>query len=165
MIGAQRGFGGRRSKREVIDVPERKPEDKSLDKLLNVRKQRLDRLERERKDAREAWRETRQQLRTRKEEWRKALEDAKDFWIQARAEFFKMSTTSGQFRKAKAIYERMKSQAAQMQLECREIVKRCKSAKNEFFEARQRVLTANRQQEKLSILRDEIRALTVQSEM
>ena len=41
-------FGQLRPKREVIDVPERKVEDKSLDRLITVRKQRIDRYERER---------------------------------------------------------------------------------------------------------------------
>lgn len=159
------GFGGRRSKREVIDVLEPKPQDKSLDKLLNVRKQRIDRLERERREAREAWRETRQELRTQKQRWRDAVQAYKDFWQQSREDFFRMALTSGQFRKAKAIYERMKQEAAQMRVDCLEVVGRCKQGRSGFFEARRRVLQASRQQEKLGILRDELRLLNMQSEM
>jgi hypothetical protein len=164
-LGRQAGFGKRRSRREVIDVLERKVEDKSLDKLLNVRKQRLDRFERERIEARQAWRKTRVELREAKERWRVAEQEAKDHWQQAREEFFRMATTSGEFRRAKGVYDRMKWEAKELKLACGEFVKRSKAARTAFFEARQRALDANRQQEKLGILRDEIRLLNKQSEM
>lgn len=164
-MGGLPGFGAKRGKREVIDVLEMKPQDKSLDKLLNVRKQRLDRLERERKEALEYWRGTRTVVREAKERWRKAVNDTNTFWANARAEFFRMATTSGEFRKAKATYERLKIQASELRLSCNEYVTRAKTARQQFFEARQRVLHANKQQEKLSILRDEIRLMTQQPEM
>ena len=44
MRSSQRGFGKSRSQREVIDIPEAVPRDKSLDKLITLRKQRLQRL-------------------------------------------------------------------------------------------------------------------------
>jgi hypothetical protein len=159
-VGALAGFGGKpRGKREVVDVPEPKPEDKSLDKLLNVRKQRIDRLERERREAREAWREQRQALRQAKLDWRAAKEHAKEFWRQARAEFIGMVITSGQYNRAKAMYEKLKDEAAQQHLHCREYAATCRAAGAEFFRARERVLTANMQQEKLTILRDEVRRM------
>jgi hypothetical protein len=164
-LGSQGGFGARRGKREVIDVIEPKAQDRTLDKLLNVRKQRIERFERERREAREAWRRSRQQLRDAKEAWRTAVQDAKDFWQAAREEFFRMSTTSGEFRKAKATYERMKGEAMELRLACNEFVSRAKAAGREFFASRLRLLQANKQQEKLSILRDEIRLMTKQSEM
>lgn len=163
--GGQAGFGRKRGKREVIDVPERKVQDRGLDKLLNVRKQRLERLERERSEAREAWRKARADMRAAKERWRFAHKEAVAFWQQARADFFRLATTSGQLRKAKGIYERMKAQASELRLECNEFVKRGKTARTGFFEARRRALEANKQQEKLTILRDEIRLLTQQNEM
>ncbi|MFC7518732.1 hypothetical protein ACFQUU_27345 [Herbaspirillum sp. GCM10030257] len=163
--GGQSGFGGPRAKREVIDVPEPKVQDRSLDKLLSVRKQRIDRLERERREMRDAWRKTRAALHDRKQGWRDAEQAYKDFWEEARANFFQMSTTSGQFRKAKAIYERMKGDAAQLRLECLDEVARCKRGRTKFFEAKQRLLQAHRQQEKLSILRDELLKLTTLNEM
>lgn len=163
-MAAQAGLGPPRSKREPIEVAERKPEDKSLDKLLNVRKQRIDRFERERKEAREAWRESRRALREVKQQRRDAVQAAKDFWQQARAEFFGMTITTGQYKKAKAIYERMKEQAAQLYLQCREAVVECERVRAEFFAARLRAMQAHMQTEKLSILRDEIRALNQQSE-
>jgi hypothetical protein len=159
-MNAQAGFGGKpRAKREVVDVPEPKPEDKSLDKLLNVRKQRIDRFERERREAREAWREKRQALRQAKLDWRAAKENAKEFWRQARAEFLGMVITSGQYQRAKAMYQRLKDEAAQQHLHCLEHAATCRAAVTEFFQARVRVLTANMQQEKLTILRDEVRRL------
>jgi hypothetical protein len=161
----QQGFGIRRGKREVIDVPERKVEDKSLDKLLHVRKQRLERLERARSDARNAWRATRLDLREKKEEWRRADRETREFWQNARTEFFRKTITSGEVRKAKATYERMKTEAAGLRLHCDHAVNDCKTARAEFFAAREQALQANKQQEKLTILRDEMRLLNRQSEM
>jgi hypothetical protein len=161
----QRGFGMRRSKREVVDVPERKVEDKSLDKLLYVRKQRLERLERARIDARSAWRDTRLDLHEKKEQWRQADRETHEFWQNARTEFFAKTITSGEIRKAKTIYERMKTEAAGMRLHCENAVGVCKEARNEFFAAREQAIQANKQQEKLTILRDEMRLLNQQSEM
>jgi hypothetical protein len=154
----QERIGSARSRREVIDVPENKVEDKSLDKLLKVRRQRLDRLERERSEARKAWRDARGELRMAKESWRKARREALEYWQQARARYFKMATTSGEFRKAKAIYERMKKQAAELRLGCLEHLEHCRQTRSGFFQARQRALQANREQEKLGVLRDEVRA-------
>lgn len=164
-MASQSSFGGRRSKREPVDVPERKPEDKSLDKLLHVRKQRLDRLERERREARESWRACRAELRETKEQWREKRQEATDFWARSRNEFFTMTISSGHFRKAKAVYERMKAEAADMRVACLEQARASRQAGHAFFEARLRVLQANRQQEKLTVLRDEIRMQTMQSEM
>ncbi|WP_211474750.1 hypothetical protein [Collimonas humicola] len=149
--------GKLRGKREVADVPEQRKKDKSLDSLINVRKQRIDRFERERNEAREAWRQLRVLLRAVKQRWRAALQEAMDYWRDARAGFLRMAITSGQFRKAKAVYERMQKQAAQLHLESREAVGPCKEARNEFFEARRRVMDANRQYEKICILRNEMK--------
>jgi hypothetical protein len=165
MSGLGRQGFGRRARREVIDVPERKVEDRSLDKLLNVRKQRLDRLERERIEARKAWRKTRDELHEANERWKVAEKEAIEHWVQAREEFFRMATTSGEFRRAKGVYDRMKWDAKELKLACGEFVKRCKTSRTGFFEARRRALDANKQQEKLGILRDEIRLLNKQPEM
>jgi hypothetical protein len=154
-----RSVGGRRAKREVIDVAERKVEDRRLDQLLHVRKQRLGRLERERNEARNAWREQRQALRQSKQCWRNMLEQAKEQWQYSRRQFLQMTLTNGEFSKAKAVYKRMQQEAAQLYLACQEKLHRCRQAGAAFFEARRNVLEANRQQEKLVIMRDEIRAL------
>lgn len=158
-------LGGRgRSQREVIDIPESRKQDGSIDKLILVRKQRIERLERERVEARLAWRASRQAMRDVKQRWRDALDAAHDFWKEARAGFFKMAVTSGEFRRAKATYERMKEDAAQLHLESREAVAPCKTARTEFFAARRRALDAHRQHEKLSLLRDELKLLNAQPE-
>lgn len=164
-MGIQAGFGPAKAKREPVEVLEPKPLDKSLDKLLGVRKQRLDRLERERRETREEWKRCREEFRQKKLDWRKAVEDSKEFWVKARKEFLSMTTTSGQYQRAKATYERMKQSAADMRVTCLESLSGCKSARTAFFSARERVLAANRQQEKLTIIRDEIRLLHQQSEM
>ncbi|RZI42206.1 hypothetical protein EGT07_13355 [Herbaspirillum sp. HC18] len=165
VLGGHMGFGGRRVRREVVDIPERKVEDRSLDKLLHVRKQRIGRLERERNEAREMWRTCRDALHQAKTRWRTALKQAGEFWREAREDFFKMQMTSGEIRRAKATYTRMKVEASELRLACGEYVKRSKEAGTEFFEARKRVMDANKQQEKLTILRDEIKLMTQQSEM
>lgn len=155
---------GKRGRREVIDVPEPRRPDQSLARLLHVRKQRLGRLERERNEARQQWRAARATLRERKEAWRLALAAAHDFWQAARDSFLQMSTTSGDLRKAKAAYERMKEEAARVHLGWREQLGRCNAAQRTFFAALERVLAANRQQEKLGILSDELRQLAARNE-
>jgi len=154
----------RRGKREVVDVPEPRRPDQSLARLLHVRKQRLGRLERERNEARQQWREGRAALRERKEERRQAVSAANRFWQGARDSFMQMATTSGDLRKAKATYERMKEDAARLYLAWQEELARCDAAQRTFFDALARVLEANRQQEKLGILNDELRQLAAQSE-
>lgn len=163
-MGALAGFGQAKPKREPIEVLEPKPPDKSLDKLLSVRKQRLGRLERERKDAQERWRSARARLREEKLAWRASTQSTKEFWGQARKEFMSMNTTSGQYQRAKATYERMKEHCATLRMSCLETLERCRAMRNKFFEARERVLQANRQQEKLTVMRDELLAQHQQNE-
>ncbi|MFC5474014.1 hypothetical protein [Paraherbaspirillum soli] len=150
-------MGRKRSKREPIDVAEKKKEDKSLDKLIGVRRQRLDRLEFERIEARQQWRQQRTRLRQEKQGWSDAVAQAQDYWQQARAGFFKMATSSGQFRQSKAVYERLKQSAALLRQQARQTVAVCRSAGRTFFDANRHLSEARRQLEKLSILRDEIR--------
>jgi uncharacterized protein (DUF3084 family) len=154
----------RSSRREVIDVPETRPADKSLDLLLKLRKQRIERYEQERRRTRVEWRQQRTELRDLKKRRRQALQDAKDFWKQARDQFLSMVTTSGQYRKAKAIYERMKQSASQLYEECQGAVSRSRLSRTAFFEACKALRDAQRQHEKLGMLRDEIRLLNRQSE-
>ncbi|MEN3296549.1 MAG: hypothetical protein V7642_5802 [Burkholderiales bacterium] len=150
--------------REVIDVPEARRQDKSLDMLLTLRKQRVDRFEQELRVARAAWRDQRAVLRDVKERRRKALQEAKGYWQEARTGFLSMATTSGEYRRAKAVYERMKETAAQLYLECLEEVGQCKSSRAAVFEAHKRLMDGQRQHEKLGMLCDEIRILNHQSE-
>lgn len=153
------GFGSPKSKREPVEVAEPKPEDKSLDKLLGVRKQRLDRMERERRDALTGWRMAREDLREAKLAWRAALESTRQFWAQARKDFMSMNTTSGGYQKSRAQYERMKLAAADERMLCLQALDQCRVRRGMFFAARARVLGAKRQQEKLTIIRDELRLL------
>ncbi|MET1358175.1 hypothetical protein, partial [Staphylococcus aureus] len=81
--------------------------------LLHVRKARLGRLERERDEARLRWRERRQALSAMKLRWRRTRDEAQAEWQAARAAFTAMTITSGEFKKARAVYERMKKSAAQ----------------------------------------------------
>ncbi|AIY39670.1 hypothetical protein LT85_0510 [Collimonas arenae] len=151
-------MGRKRSKRELIDVAERKKEDKSLDKLIAVRRQRLDRMEFERLEARQQWRQQRARLRQEKQGWSDAVAQAQAYWQQARAGFFKMTTSSGQFRQSKAVYERLQQAAALLLQQAWQTVAACRVAGRAFFDANQQLSEARRQLEKLSILRDEIRS-------
>jgi hypothetical protein len=154
----------RRARREVVDVPEPRRPDQSLARLLHVRKQRLGRLERERNEARQLWRAGRARLRQCKVARREAVQAADGFWQSARASFLEMVTTSGDLRKAKATYARMKEEAARLYLAWQEELARCDAAQRCFFDAAARVLAANRQQEKLGILNDELRQLAARQE-
>jgi hypothetical protein len=164
-MGALAGFGKPKSRREPVEVIEPRPQDKSLDQLLGVRKQRLDRMERERREARQAWKNARAALRAAKLGWRAAIADMKAFWAQARKDFLSMHTTSGQYQKGKAKYERMKQAAAGERVLCLEALTHCRARRATFFAARARVLSANRQQEKLTIIRDDLRRINEQQEM
>ncbi|PFH10315.1 hypothetical protein BCF11_2733 [Collimonas sp. PA-H2] len=158
-MGASRDSLGRlRARREPIDVAEKRPEDKRLDKLMGVRRQRLDRLERERLDARQTWRDSRARLHQAKRGWRAALQEAQQYWRQARSSFFQMAITSGKFRQSKAAYDRMKQSASLQRLAACQLATSCKDDGRAFFAAHQVLADARRQQEKLTILRDELRA-------
>ena len=160
-VHAGRGPRGSRKRREVIDVIEPRAPDRRLDQLLHVRKQRLGRLERERNEARQAWRDRRHGMRALKRRWLEAREQAQSQWMEARAAFSGMTITSGEFRKARAVYERMKKEASQLRVDCQQTLQACRAAGVDFFDARRRVMEADRQQEKLGVLRDELRAIEV----
>jgi hypothetical protein len=158
VIAGQHGPKGlmARGKREVIDVDEPKKEDNGLGQLIAVRKQRIDRIELEVVKARQEWRAARKALHDVKLRWRSAVKEADDFWREARADFFRMNTTSGEFRRAKGTYERMKGQASKLKLESQEAVVPCREQRTAYFSARERLVTVKRQYEKLGILRDEL---------
>ncbi|MET3133331.1 hypothetical protein AAKU55_003621 [Oxalobacteraceae bacterium GrIS 1.11] len=163
-MSASFATGRPRGKREVVDVPEMKAPDRTLDRLIGVRKHRLERLERESLEARPAWRGARAQLRDKQNDWRLALQLAQDFWQGARKQFFAMEITSGQFRAAKGGFKRLTVQAAQRHLECREILRDCRVAGSAFFAAKQRLFQAKHQQEKLNLFRDQLRLAEAQDE-
>jgi len=152
----------KRGKREVIEVAEARKPDRSLDQLLHVRKQRLGRLEREQAGARAGWRSSRLALHELKLRKREAVEQAAQFWQDARASFLAMTITSGQFHLAKARHARLKDEAASLNLRCRETLRECRLARARFFEARAEARRAQRQQEKLGVMRDELRDLSRQ---
>ncbi len=157
-------FAGRRPQREVADLAEAPKKDDGLGQLLQIRKQRIERFEHESVLARGKWREARAALRAAKESWREAKRDAADFWRHSRTEFLRMNITSGDFRKAKAIYERMKENAAQLHLECGEAIGPCKTARGEFFAARKAASEARRQHEKMGVLRSELARVEAERE-
>lgn len=161
-MNAMAGFGPKKSRREPVEVAEPKPEDRSLDSLLGVRKQRLDRMERERREARTEWQAARAELRRLKLAWRAAVEQCRQYWAQARKDFMSMNTTSGQYQRCKTAYERMRGTAADDHIRCLESLQQCRDRRRHFFDARTRARDASRQQEKLTIVRDELRSLQQQ---
>ncbi|WP_229426889.1 hypothetical protein [Massilia atriviolacea] len=151
-----RGTGGK-PRREAVDVIEARVPDRTIERLLGVRKHRLERFERERREARERWRARRDALRQAKLAWRSAREGASEHWRQARAQFFAMETDSRQFRAAQGGYERMKRDTGQRLLAWREHAGGSRAAGADFFAAHRQLAEARRQQEKLDILRQHIK--------
>lgn len=162
-VSQQQGLRGA-GRREPVEVHEPKREDQSLILLSKLRRQRVERCEQERRVAREDWRAKRHELREAKLRRRAAQQEARDYWKQARAQFFSMFMTTGEYKKAKAIYKRMNDHAVQLYLECQEAVTSCKSARAAYFDAGEKLKEAQRQQEKLEILRQEIRVQNMKGE-
>jgi hypothetical protein len=143
-------------RREPVEVAEPRAPDRTLERLIGVRKHRLERLERERRDARDHWRQTRAALRLTKLLWRGARQAASDHWDHARQQFFAMETDSRQFRAAQGGFERMKRETGQRLLAWRDNVAGSRAAGSAFFAAHDRLRQARRQQEKLDMLREQM---------
>lgn len=139
-------------RREPVDLPEPKRQDKSLPKLIGVHKRRLERMEWECLQARDNWRELRVVVTKVKQEWRDAQQHARDFWADARAEFFRMEISSGKFRTAKAAYERKKLAAEQVHIRAREAAQNARQAGQAYFVLKQQVRAGHLRSEKLDIL-------------
>lgn len=146
------------ARREPVELAEPRVPDRTLERLLGVRKNRLERLEREQRDAREQWRQRRGALRQAKLLWRGARLAADQHWQNARRQFFAMETDSRQFRADQGGYERMKRDTGQRLLAWRESAVAGRAAGAVFFAAHRQLREARRQQEKLDILREHIRA-------
>ena len=139
-------------RREPVDVPEPKRQDKSLPKLIGVHKRRLERMEWECLQARSAWRELRESVAQVKQDWRDAQQHARDFWADARADFFRMEISSGKFRTAKGAYERKKLEAEQIHIQAREAAQRARQAGHGYFLLKQLVRAGHLRSEKLGML-------------
>ena len=139
-------------KREPVDIPEPRRQDKSLPKLISVHKRRLERMEWETRQARANWRALRETVRTVKDQWRAAKQHALDFWTAARTEFFQMVISSGKVRIAKAVYERKKIEAEQIHLKSREAAQAARQAGHEYFVAKATLRAQHLHCEKFDIL-------------
>ncbi|MFB9241750.1 hypothetical protein IV454_18925 [Massilia antarctica] len=146
-------------RREPVEVAEARVPDRTIERLLGVRKQRLERLERERLQAREHWRQRRGAQRLAKLAWREARHSAAAHWQRARQQFFAMETDSRQFRAAQGGYERMKRATGQRLLAWRESAGASRAAGAAFFVAHRHLREVRRQLEKLDILRAHIKAM------
>jgi hypothetical protein len=139
-------------RREPVDLPEPKRQDKSLLKLIGVHKRRLERMEWECLQARDNWRELRVTVTKVKQDWRDAQQHAQDFWAEARAEFFRMEISSGKFRTAKGAYERKKLEAEQIHIQAREAAQCARKSGQGYFVLKQMVRDGHVRSEKLDIL-------------
>ncbi|HEY8608145.1 MAG TPA: hypothetical protein VIM12_13605 [Noviherbaspirillum sp.] len=156
MMRAQEA-GRRTARREAPEIREPKAEDRNLVLLQRLRRQRVERYEQERMRAKAEWRRQRMALRDLKQRRREAQREAKEYWQRAREEFIGMTITSGQYRRAKTIYERMKEIAAQRYLDCQEAVAHCRLRRSGYFAACLQLQQAQRQHEKLEMFRQELR--------
>ena len=155
MRTAGRG-GAAAPRREPVAVEEPRPPERRLDGLLALRGHRVTRLEQERLKARSHWRTQRAALRAAIEGWRAADRRAGTEWEQARQAFFAMSCSSGQFRAARAAFERMQREAAILRGGACQAAAACRQAGRAYFGARASYRGAQRQQEKLQAVRAEL---------
>ena len=143
-------------RREPVEVDEPRAKNRQLDPLLALRRHRVTRLEQERLQARARWRAQRGALRDAIASWRAASAHAGAEWQQARQAFFAMSCTSGQFRAARAAFERMQREAAALRAGACVAAANGRQAGRAFFGAMAIYRQAQRQQEKLQAVCDQL---------
>ena len=144
------------ARREPVEVDEPRAPQRQLDPLLALRRHRATRLEQERLKARADWRAQRAALRAAIARWRSASTHADQAWQQARQAFFAMSCSSGQLRAARAAFERMQREAAALRAGACQAAGASRQAGRAFFSARAGYRQAQRQQEKLQAVCDEL---------
>ena len=147
--------------REVQDVPEPVRKDCPLDKLVRIRRQRIEKSERDCLRARQHWRECRRQLRQQSQGSKDAESRAQQCWKKARKDFFDMSISSGQFKKAKAVFKKMQATAAEMRALAHAAVDESKLARTAYFKAKVNLAEARKQAEKLDLMSEELRRTDV----
>lgn len=149
--------GARPRRREPVEVAEPVRPDRRLAELGRLRGLRTGAAEREQQVLRGAWRGQRAALRTAIAAWRAAEERLHKEWQEARAAFFAMRSSSGQFRAAKAVYERARRDSALARAAAQGQAGECRDAGRRFFEACERLRAARKRQEKLAMLDQELK--------
>lgn len=147
---------GKTRAREIAEFSALRKPDTDLGQLISLRKLRIDRLEHEHNELRVKLQQAKSELHVKKMRWRAAVRASFEFWQSARQEFFMMSTTSGQFRQAKARYERMKKDASQKRLECIELLRPCLEKRKDFFLTKKNLNEARHQHEKLLLMQEQL---------
>lgn len=137
---------------DAVEFSEPRRPDRNLPKLLFVHRRRLEISERKAILARARWRELRTAIEETRQEWQTAKQHAQDFWITSRADFFRMTITSGMFRAAKGTYERKKAEAESIHLLAREAAQAARTAGREFFAARTALHAQQLRCEKFALL-------------
>lgn len=161
---AHAAAGGRPRRREPVEVAEPARPDRRLAELGVLRGLRTAGAERLQQAMRGAWRRERAALRVAIEAWRAAERRTHREWSEARAAFFAMRSTSGQFRAAKARYERARADSALQAAAARGAVPGCRAAGRRFFAACAALAAARKRQEKLALLEQELARQAVQGE-
>ena len=149
-------LGRQTRRREAVEVAEPRRQDRQLDGVIRVRRQRQQRLERERGAALRQWRAARAALAEARRALRVQRGAAAEHWTRARADFFSMRSDSLAFRAAKSVYQRLQQQAEQGLLAWRQQRAAAADAGAAFFDARRAAALARLKQEKLQLLREEM---------
>ena len=153
-----------RHRREPVDLPEPARPDPRMGELGRLRALRTAGAEREQLALRKRWRQERAALRQAVEAWRAGERRTRDDWQAARAAFFAMQCSGGQFRAAKAAYERGRQGGALARAAAQEQAAGCRASGRRFFAAGEALRQARKRQEKLRILDQELKRLLAQVE-
>ncbi|AWL03531.1 hypothetical protein ACFOHT_05675 [Massilia oculi] len=155
---------GRQHRREPVDVKDPARPDPRMAELGRLRQLRTASAEREQLARRAAWRTARAALHAAVAAWRAGEARTMRDWQDARAAFFAMRCSGGQFRAAKAAYERGRREGAVARAAAQEQVGACRADGRRYFAAGEEVRRARKRQEKLRILDGELRRLLAQVE-
>lgn len=151
-------------RREPVDVPDPARPDPRMAELGRLRTLRTASAERAQLAQRGVWRAARESLRAQVAAWRAGEEKTLQDWLDARAAFFAMRCSGGQFRAAKAAYERGRREGTLARAAAREQAGVCRSDGRRYFAAGEEVRRARKRQEKLRILDQELRRQLAQVE-
>lgn len=143
-------------RREPVELPEPARPDPRLAELGRLRALRSASAERQQQALRAAWRRERAALHEATGAWREADRRAHHEWGEARAAFFAMRSTSGQFRAAKARYERACADSALQRAALHQAVDACRVAGRSFFAACAALRAARKRQETFALLEQEL---------
>lgn len=153
-----------RQRREPVDLADPARPDPRMAELGRLRTLRTASAEREQLALRGAWRAARQGLHAAITAWRAGERQTQHDWQEARAAFFAMRCSGGQFRAAKAAYERGRREGALARAAALAQAADCRADGRRYFAAGDAVRQARKREEKLRILDGELRRLLARGE-